>query len=87
MSKIQVVGVSDLQGTGKESGKPYHMRNVKVIATDAQGVCEVGEISFFKREGVGLPEVIPGKSYTPVITYRSNKGKIAPEIVDLKAAY
>lgn len=84
MARIQVVSVRDFEGVGKESQRAYKMRNVKVIATDNEGVVEVGEISFFERKDQPLPNVTVGASYEPVVSFQQDKGKLTLQISGLK---
>jgi len=84
MSRILVAGIKDLEGIGKDSQRPYKMRNVKVVATDADGVCEVGELTFFEGKDRPLPVLEVGKNYEPIFGFNSEKGKLTARIVSLK---
>lgn len=85
MSRIQVVGVRDFEGVGKDSQRPYKMRTCKVIATDNDGLVEVGEIVFFERKDSPLPAVNVGGVYEPVVSFQNDKGKISAQISGFKA--
>jgi hypothetical protein len=85
MARIQVAGLTPYAGIGKESGKPFNMLRVKVVATDSDGNIEVGELAFFERNGHPLPRLVVGQSYEPVIGFESVKGNLTPRITDLRA--
>lgn len=84
MAKFQVVAVKDLQGEARETKRPYHMRIASGVFTNDDGVCEIGEITFMKRDGQELPVLAVGASYTPVIGAYANKGKLEFKITELK---
>lgn len=85
MARIQVVGIRPYSGESK-AGNSYKMLIVKVLATDDDGVVEVGEINFFERRDRPLPALEVGKAYNPIIGWSSDKGKLVPQIVDMKPA-
>jgi hypothetical protein len=84
--KFQVVSVKLLQGTAKQSGRPYKMLAVSGIHTDANGEMIVGEIVFMERQDAPLPgNLKPGETYRPVMSCRSKDGRLQFEISALES--
>ena len=84
MPRFQVVSLKPLSGIAKQSQRPYEMLVAAGVFTGDDGVCEVGEITFMKREGHPLPALAVGQSYTPTIGASSRDGKLQFQITELK---
>lgn len=82
--RIQIAGFRDHEGMSKTSGKPYKVRIAKVIATDSEGVVEVGEIPFFEGKRTPLPDLKPNQMYEPVLSFKSEAGKLVLSVNGLK---
>lgn len=81
---FQVVTIKPLSGTSK-AGNQYDMLIVGGLFTDADGIVEMGEVSFMLgRDRKEFPAVSVGKKYSPVVGARSNQGKLEFKITDLK---
>lgn len=85
MSKFQVVSLKPMEGISKEKQRPYKMLIVSGILTNEDGTIELGEVVFMERTGHPIPtHLVPGKSYTPVVSGSSRQGRLQFEISELK---
>jgi hypothetical protein len=84
MAKFQVVSTKPMSGISKASQRPYSMLIVSGILSNDDGTIELGEVVFMERTGHPMPtHLVPGKSYTPVISGSARQGKLQFEITEL----
>lgn len=84
MSKFQVVSLKPMSGIGKQSQKPYVMLIATGVLTNDDGTVEVGEVMFMQGDNRPLPALVPGQTYTPVVSGRTRQGRLQFEITELK---
>lgn len=85
MPKVQVVSLKPMEGISKEKQRPYKMLIVGCLFTNDDGTVEMGEIVFMDRPTAPIPtHLVPGQSYTPLISASSRQGRLQFEISELK---
>jgi hypothetical protein len=78
MSKFQVLKIVPRAGISSKNQKPYNMLIVSGLHTDDLGQVEMGEVIFMEGQNSKIPNnLVPGQTYTPVISASSRDGKLS----------
>lgn len=80
--KFQVIKLTPRSGV--KEGRAWELLAVGGVYTGDDGVVEMGEVMFMKRDDRPIPELAVGQSYLPVISASARDGKLQFQITELK---